>query len=65
MADKYKLVTLEDFLNIPEDKIENCLKEFKQYLDFMRPLKGLAELKSYTWLDDNKDSLTIKFEVDK
>mgnify|MGYP000406845888 CR=1 FL=1 len=40
--DVYAITCLQDFLKIPADRLEDCLKDFKVGTDIMRPIYELA-----------------------
>lgn len=78
MNDKsYKCETVMDFTKVPEDRIDACLEEFKDFIGHMRLLHNLARDvariagakdvdlgKSYfTWIDDGKRERTLKVHV--
>ena len=72
MADKYKIKTVNDFLAIPEDKLEKCLDEFKvavlatkAMVDLENAIgqvvgvKEVVFMPSFTWVDDEANNITI------
>lgn len=70
MTKQYRIETLGDFLKIPADRIEECMKELACHLTAMRMTIdnfGLEpqgnEVKSFTWEDDGKQDLEIKASV--
>ena len=77
MDKSYKLKTVMDFTKVPEDRIDACLEEFKDFIGHMRLLHNLARDvariagakdvdlgKSYfTWIDDGKRERTLKVHV--
>ncbi|WP_151838047.1 MULTISPECIES: hypothetical protein [unclassified Acinetobacter] len=70
MSNQYRIVTLGDFLKIPADRIEDCMKELSGHLLAMRMTLdnfGLEpqgnEVKSFTWDDDGKEDFEIKATV--
>lgn len=66
MSNEYPITGLEDFLKVPEDKIDECLADFKNWLSLARQsavitsmldaLSGVPGsttfLHSFTWIDD-------------
>lgn len=67
MSNEYPIASLEDFLKVPEDKIDECLADFKIWLSLARQsnvvtsvfdaLSGMPGwttkfLHSFTWIDD-------------
>lgn len=70
MSKQYRIETLGDFLKIPADRIEDCMKELACHLTAIRMTIdnfGLEpqgnEVKSFTWDDDGKENLAIKATV--
>lgn len=78
MNDKsYKLKTVMDFTTIPEDRIDACLEEFKEFIGHMRLLHNLASdvariagakevylgESHFEWIDDGKRERTLKVRV--
>lgn len=68
---EYEICKVMDFLQVPEDRIDECLLEFKDYLKYMRAVKLLTGgvdciLDSkYIWVDDGEIDLKgihIRFE---
>ena len=69
----YKIREVQDFLNVPEDRLEVCLSEFSVFIGTMRDLErtvnSLAELTgedpqmtkaTFEWIDDGKKERTIE-----
>lgn len=48
MADKatkrYPIETLQDFLQVPPDRLDDCLADFRDYLELIRPLSALIDM---------------------
>lgn len=71
----YKIKTVEDFLEVPEDRIERCLEEFKCYLELVPQMINLLELAGeedvskvkhdmiFAWTDDDLNKVNISVEV--
>jgi len=71
----YNIKTVEDFLNVPEDRIDRCLEEFKCYLELVPKMIDMMEALSdegkekvkhnmiFAWTDDNINKSTITVEV--
>lgn len=70
----YKIREVQDFLNVPEDRLEVCLGEFAVFIGMLRNLErkvnSLAELTgedpqmtevTFEWIDDGKKERTIKY----
>lgn len=75
---EYEIEHVRDFLNVPEDRIDQCLEEFKGFIEFVRNmmmandlrsealgLENKSECRSYTWIDDGKLDATIRFIANK
>lgn len=74
-VNKYKIEQANDFLNVPEDKIDDCLEEFKAYLSMVRTIKREQELffkglyqprleSGFTWVDDGRKDVTANISVE-
>lgn len=72
---EYRIETVADFLNVPEDRIEDCLKEFADFIElsramlqaasFMAQIMGIedkSKIGAYTWIDDGKKEKTVRFQ---
>lgn len=68
MAD-YKLSTLDDFGNIPADRLETCLAELLPVFQGLSAARALGAKVSFqtpaTWKDDGKEDLTIRVSLKK
>jgi hypothetical protein len=76
-APKYEIKTVQDFLKVPEDRLEECLKEFRDYLDIARSVSKLvkatgellgakgteAEVGCFNWCDDGIRKGTLRLET--
>ena len=51
---RYDIVTLPDFLKVPEDRMSSCLADFKIYLEYCRELQGVDGIEpiKFVWVDD-------------
>jgi len=72
-APTYKITTVADFLKVPPDRRDACLKSFAEFLpmaqdmldvantlaDLLGADKGLNAIEGFTWIDDGKDEVTI------
>ncbi len=51
MADKepkrYPIETLEDLLQVPPDRLDDCLADIRDYLELIRPLSALIDMAKY------------------
>lgn len=70
--DEYQIRTVQDFMQVPKDKRDACLADFKHYLEFMdqveetnqliRGLTGgltaLTPSDAFHWVDDDVPGLT-------
>ena len=43
-ANRYEIKTLMDFLNVPEDKIDECLVDLKAWIGFVRHTKACTDI---------------------
>lgn len=72
-APTYEIKNVGDFLKIPEDRLDDCLKEFPRYLDILRVVVSMANTLSsitgkdegvkdtaFIWVDDGKEEATIR-----
>lgn len=69
---EYDIKTVQDFLKVPEDRIADCLAEFKEGLDIARPFIEISEMlgtdnifPQFTWIDDGEKNKTIHVELEK
>ena len=69
MNDEYRIETVKDFLAVPEDKRDECLRDFKIWLGSIGVFRtALAELvgidesfvrtDTFIWLDDGKAGIS-------
>lgn len=70
MAKTYEIRTLSDFFKVPNDRIEDCLKEFAVGLEFLKAnheLMGLenGQMEFFNWTDDGKKNITADFKFGK
>jgi len=74
MSKEYDIKTVQDFLKVPEDRIVDCLAEFKEGLDIARPFiemseilgqKGVDIFPQFTWIDDGEKNKTIHVELEE
>ncbi len=72
---EYEIKTIDDFLKVPADRIDDCLAEFKTWYEVTQPLEsliievsktlngGAVEMKfnrGFTWIDDGNKNIGIK-----
>jgi hypothetical protein len=67
----YEIKTVNDFLQIPENRLSACLKEFKIAISFGIACRDLQKIMDkdapfnfpyFKWIDDGKKTAKIKFE---
>lgn len=72
-APKYRLEKVTDFLAVPQDRLEVCLLEFRDYLALVRGLVDMAdeanealgrhvallEIGPFEWIDDGMRDRTL------
>lgn len=70
MGKQYRIESLGDFLKLPADRIEDCMRELTGHLLAMRLTLDSFDLepqgnevKSFTWDDDGNQDLEIKASV--
>ncbi len=62
---RYKIKSASDFLDVPEDKLDLCLEEFKEFLvtarEIMECMPDIKEVSEelilqihFIWIDDGK-----------
>lgn len=54
---KYEIKAITDLLAVPEDKIDACLADLRQWIDFARETAEIREMfgaitESFVWVDD-------------
>jgi hypothetical protein len=65
---RYEIKTIEDFLMVPEDRLDECLHEFKTCLGVVRLAHGtkyFAWHGVFTWVDDGKKDIKVNLKVNK
>lgn len=71
MSKSYRLVYIADLLQLPPDRIQDCLNELIPHLQDLQKLKGdLSDagvddlsVGGITWTDDGKDEVKVKLEL--
>jgi hypothetical protein len=63
MSNKYEIRTVEDFLAVPQDKLSECLRDFKQWVELAYELNALfgegAMVKTeFIWFDDGIEGIS-------
>jgi len=77
---KYEMRTVNDFLKVPIDRLDDCLKEFKTALTMHKNLSELIKIAgdtlskhnpveetrmpSFTWIDDDKKNMKVKISIE-
>lgn len=63
----YTILSLDDFGNIPADRLETCLAELLPVLQGVSTARALGAEVSFqtpvTWKDDGKENLTIRVSL--
>ena len=74
---EYHIVKVQDFLKVPEDRLEECLHEFRDYLETVRKVTALSleawkrlgvkepetEIGCFNWCDDGIRKATLQIEI--
>jgi hypothetical protein len=58
----YHIETVADFLKVPQDRLDDCLAEFRTVLRCVEPFEALtgAEIvPSFTWVDDGNRHISV------
>jgi hypothetical protein len=60
MNKQYEIKTMLDFLQVPDDKIDACMEDFKHCLLFWRilPLDVMKPSGEFIWVDDGKPGVS-------
>ena len=74
---EYSIAQLDDFLKVPVDRLDDCLTEFRDYLnclrisaetfqDFAKSMgaKGEVSLGEFVWIDDGKRDVTVRLQIE-
>lgn len=71
MVDIYKIETVADFLKVPEDRLDDCLKEFAAWVVISKSMIGFSdscgaglEVIGFTWVDDGKNDITVNIHTE-
>ena len=59
---KYKLVSVLDFLKVPQERREDCLSEFLCWLEVaeqVSKIRASIGTEAFDWIDDGKGEMTI------
>ncbi len=70
-APRYEIRTVADFLNVPEDRREVCIREFGVWLELVGNLKVMFEgiefaedpAGKFIWVDDDKGTATVAIKA--
>jgi hypothetical protein len=76
---QYKIVTANDFRAVPLERLKVCLQEFQDSLEHCSMIESIARdlaaadgvtipadaclMPSFTWIDDGKRSVEVRFEA--
>jgi hypothetical protein len=63
---EYKIKNIRDFLQVPPERLDKCLADFKEYLGYINHLEktvaeefnSKVESHGFTWIDDGKQGLS-------
>jgi len=60
----YRIRTVLDFQDVPEDKLDACLKEFRTFVRIIAPFRALVGdcvrvSDEFTWVDDGENNIII------
>ena len=64
-APTYPINTIHDFATVPEDRLDDCLRDFRLFLRMMRPLSdllGTQFVPAFTWVDDGEKNVRITID---
>jgi hypothetical protein len=75
-APQYESQHVDDFLNVPEDRLDDCLDEFRTFLNLhiaqRAVVKGLTKVlmpdvkasttAKFVWIDDGKKNVGVVFQ---
>lgn len=78
MSAEYRLQTIADFLAVPEDKLQDCFRDFSEWLSLARQAERINEInrtifgegvsfsmESFSWVDDGQAGISaIDFVTD-
>jgi len=75
-APEYKIEHVRDLLAVPEDRLDACLEELKDYLALAREMQeltkvvgeivgadGSSTIGAFTWIDDGKHERTVRIQT--
>jgi hypothetical protein len=68
MADEYLIEKLNDFLKVPENRLDDCLAEFKVCLGLIHAVNKktgvtATDLTKFQWIDDKKYNITVNVNI--
>ena len=79
MSASYRIERVADFFAVPEDRLDDCLRDFKLYLLAARPMCDLINEvgkemghaanvvrlgETFTWMDDGKHDMHVRFHAE-
>ena len=66
MNKEYKIEHAHDFLQVPEDRLDDCLSEFKHYLEDIKAFTDsgceMSGIGGFTWIDDGEKKRDVIFK---
>ena len=78
MSKRYVIEKITDVLDIPEDRFDDFLVDFRSYYQMVRPMADLIKEVAktgdidvtvlpirMTWVDDGEHNVTVKLSADK
>ena len=77
MSNEYNIKSVNDFLSVPLNRIDDCLSEFKEFLELAHELKAMAatigeltgsdgssDVTGFVWIDDGKRDKIIRLNTE-
>lgn len=55
----YRIKTVEDFLNIPPEKLEACIVDFLIWCRHAKTFDDLIKTSTFVWIDDGEHHISI------
>ena len=55
----YEIRTVNDFLKIPTNRLDACLREFSTSLEIAKTISD-SEMPEWTWVDDGDEKQTVE-----
>lgn len=57
----YAIKSIEDFLLVPDNKRNQCLKEFAEWLTLCKIFDGIVKTEAFNWVDDGEENIYVRF----